>query len=398
MTSPESHCSELDSHADTCCVGQHCAILYEWPDRTVEVTPFLESLGTLKQAPIVTALLIYDDPSNGKPLFLIFHQVVFIEDLEHNLLCPMQLRHAGLIINDRPKHCSPNPTREDHSIILPNDFNIPLDLIGVTSFFPTRQPTQDECQLLCQDGPSDVGLLSTLTSYVEMTAASPEWDPHSPRFANMVEHMVNAEGDVVDQADKIRLFVLAQTKLTEVDYSNPLLHFVKIYGARSKRRAGPWNENLLAKAWSISRDLAARTLCKTTRRGVRNFDEGLRSVERRYPTGDRPLRYCRLNSALYHDTMFSAVKSIRGNKCSEIYVTDFCWARSFPIIKESDVHHTLDELFHRHGVPESLVSDGAKALTQGEFARKARQANCPIDVTDPYSPWQNAAEVEKTSA
>ena len=30
----------------------------------------------------------------------------------------------------------------------------------------------------------------------------------------------------------------------------------------------------------------------------------------------------------------------------------------------------------------------------GNFAKKACQAQCPQDVTDPYSPWQNHAESE----
>jgi hypothetical protein len=62
--------------------------------------------------------------------------------------------------------------------------------------------------------------------------------------------------------------------------------------------------------------------------------------------------------------------------------------------KESDVHETLDEVFHRFGVPKSLVSYQAKSLTQGGFKQKARQASCPCDVTDPYSPWMNSAEGE----
>jgi hypothetical protein len=41
-----------------------------------------------------------------------------------------------------------------------------------------------------------------------------------------------------------------------------------------------------------------------------------------------------------------------------------------------------------------LISDNAKELTQGQFAKKARQAQCPIDMTDPYSPFQNRAEGE----
>jgi hypothetical protein len=72
----------------------------------------------------------------------------------------------------------------------------------------------------------------------------------------------------------------------------------------------------------------------------------------------------------------------------------FLWSRNFPMKSKSDTHHTLDEFFHRYGVPTSLISDNAKELIQGEFARKARQAQCPIDLTDTYSPGQNRAESE----
>jgi hypothetical protein len=102
----------------------------------------------------------------------------------------------------------------------------------------------------------------------------------------------------------------------------------------------------------------------------------------------------RLNCWVYHDTLLSSIKSTRGNKCSQVYATDFCWSRNFPIKSKSQSHHTLDEFFHRYGVPASLISDNAKELTQGEFARNVRQAQCPIDVTDTYSPWQNRAESE----
>jgi hypothetical protein len=57
------------------------------------------------------------------------------------------------------------------------------------------------------------------------------------------------------------------------------------------------------------------------------------SVERRWPTRDRPLWYQRLNHAIYHNTMHSKVVISRGNKCCEMYVTGFGWSRSFPMQK-----------------------------------------------------------------
>ena len=36
--------------------------------------------------------------------------------------------------------------------------------------------------------------------------------------------------------------------------------------------------------------------------------------------------------------------------------------------------------------------DGAREQVMGEFRHKARQADCCVKQTEPYSPWQNAAE------
>jgi hypothetical protein len=36
--------------------------------RTVEVGPFLKSLGTVQNVPIVSAAIVYDDPVTGHPI------------------------------------------------------------------------------------------------------------------------------------------------------------------------------------------------------------------------------------------------------------------------------------------------------------------------------------------
>jgi len=39
-----------------------------------------------------------------------------------------------------------------------------------------------------------------------------------------------------------------------------------------------------------------------------------------------------------------------------------------------------------------MVTDGSKEQTQGDFRQKLREADCHLRVTEPYSPWQQAAE------
>jgi hypothetical protein len=39
-----------------------------------------------------------------------------------------------------------------------------------------------------------------------------------------------------------------------------------------------------------------------------------------------------------------------------------------------------------------MIMDGSKEQTLGRFKKKCQDADCHIKQTEPYSPWQNAAE------
>jgi hypothetical protein len=60
--------------------------------------------------------------------------------------------------------------------------------------------------------------------------------------------------------------------------------------------------------------------------------------------------------------------------------------------KEKDAHETLSLMFHRDGVPNVMVMDGANVQTQGDFRRKLSEAGCHTKQTEPHTPKSNAAE------
>ena len=60
--------------------------------------------------------------------------------------------------------------------------------------------------------------------------------------------------------------------------------------------------------------------------------------------------------------------------------------------KKADAHEGLSLLFARDDVPLTLIMDGSKEQTMGMFRKKASEAACHVKQTEPYSPWQNAAE------
>jgi hypothetical protein len=60
--------------------------------------------------------------------------------------------------------------------------------------------------------------------------------------------------------------------------------------------------------------------------------------------------------------------------------------------RKGEAHETLSLLFHHDGVPPTMVFDGLNEQCKGDFKRKLRKADCHIRQTEPYSPWQQAAE------
>jgi hypothetical protein len=69
------------------------------------------------------------------------------EYLDYTLLCPNQLCHHGITVDDVPRHLATNPDSAMHSIFIPEDeISIPLEMKGVISCFQTRTPTPEEIE------------------------------------------------------------------------------------------------------------------------------------------------------------------------------------------------------------------------------------------------------------
>lgn len=117
-TTAEGSRAELDSHADTCSFGRDAYVVHD-TGQTISVTGFIDSLGSVKKVPIVTAAVAYDDPESFTTYILFFHQSLYFEKLDRHLLCPAQMRSNQVTINDVPLIHIPfdRRTSEDHSVI-----------------------------------------------------------------------------------------------------------------------------------------------------------------------------------------------------------------------------------------------------------------------------------------
>jgi hypothetical protein len=81
----------------------------------VDVSDFSTALGLI-ELPIVSGAVTYDPLTTGKVYILVFHQAIYCCQMENHLICPMQCRVNGVVINDMPKMCAPNPDDSTHSI------------------------------------------------------------------------------------------------------------------------------------------------------------------------------------------------------------------------------------------------------------------------------------------
>ena len=142
---------------------------------------FDSSLGTMENRRIVRAAACNDPDTREATVFKI-HQAIEIPTMDHNLLCPMQIRHNDVMMDECPKHLATDPMNNHHATTTPNgdeSHMIPLSLRGATLHFPTKKPAQEECEN---------------NRSCDLTSHQPEWDPHSTAFAEQEEAMADSSG------------------------------------------------------------------------------------------------------------------------------------------------------------------------------------------------------------
>jgi hypothetical protein len=70
--------------------------------------------------PIANIAVAYDDPITNITSILIFNQVLYIKEMQHNLIAPFQLRMSVIMINEAPIMTLRNEFGVFHTII-PDD-------------------------------------------------------------------------------------------------------------------------------------------------------------------------------------------------------------------------------------------------------------------------------------
>ena len=105
--------TELDSHTDTCVLGDNVLIIEDF-ERPVEVSGYLFADGTRK-CKTETGVIEFEDPKDGSLHYLVVCQAISMPGLQNNLLCPMQLSLNDVLVNEQFKFLSPEPTEKMHA-------------------------------------------------------------------------------------------------------------------------------------------------------------------------------------------------------------------------------------------------------------------------------------------
>ena len=98
--------AELDSHADTCCMGKAFKINYH-TNQVCDVAPFNDSYEAMAGIQVTQGLTAYDKEETRETYIGVVSQGLdFTDTMEHSLLCPNQMRANGMTVDDVPKHLS----------------------------------------------------------------------------------------------------------------------------------------------------------------------------------------------------------------------------------------------------------------------------------------------------
>jgi hypothetical protein len=333
---------------------------------------------------------------------LIINQALHIPHLDHHLLCPMQCRVNDVTLNDLPKFLAANPTDQTHALTMTDPNNplqlviLPLTLRGVTSLLNVRTVTIDEFN--SQD-----------YQRLHLTSETLTWDPTTNLYEQQENAMMDYSGNIVRNAavrGQVPTLIVNELQLLTTDLADMMhdcnFHQVltshvivssvnaSLSGHVQSRKAAPINFMTLAGRWVIAPEHARKTVQLTMQHGVHTCLNP--TLARQFLTNDRMLCYKGLPHTTFTDMLFAGTPSRSRNKCAQAYSTSFGWARAHPMTRKGEAHETLSLLFHHDGVPPTMVFDGSKEQCKGDFKRKLCEADWHARQTEPYSPWQQAAE------
>ena len=460
--------TELDSHANVPVAGRHSTIICK-SGLQASVSGYSPDLPS-QMIDIVDVAWAFDDPFTHKTYILVARNALHIPSMDHNLIAPMIMREAGLIVDEQAKRSAECPSVEHHSIYdADTQLRIHLQLKGIFSHFQTRELTIEEMEHWADH------------EVIFLTPDSATWDPHSEHYEVEEALMLDSGGDIIAREERPRTELIADADVSDL-YVKPLpwtryhelvdmqlsisclssgvpfhddeaskinsdpirAHISEVHGMfepevlvatmddsvqRSKvaMAMGSMTVNNmgcelfeaveaavadaiatisavtagnttgvsaahLSKIFRISHDEAERTLDATSQL---NCQDANSSLARNFGTNDRMLRYRRIDSIFFTDTLYvtAKAKSTRQNIGAQLYVSDKGYVAVYPVRETKQFLDTLRLFAKEVGAPKILVLDPHPTQKKKEVQNFCHKIGTTLRVLENETQWANRAEL-----
>ncbi|KAI2507886.1 hypothetical protein MHU86_6544 [Fragilaria crotonensis] len=195
------------------------------------------------------------------------------------------------------------------------------------------------------------------------------------------------EVNLLNQTDPILRRVAALT--TTADASSEEIGIAAIRTGDVTSDVTPEN---VARRWMVGLETAKNSLKVTTQQGIRSIPN---PATRRFKTQMAHLRYPRLRGMFYADIMEPKIKSIDSQRYAHIIGNGRGYTKAYPMERKNESIYALDDFVKKVGIPEVLLCDNDATMEGwGEWKKRIRKYSIDPKYTEPYSPFQNKAELD----
>ena len=377
---------ELDTHADTCVLGQNFVVLH-YTGRVTDVYGYSKELGAIRDIPIVTGATAVQNSVTGDTIILVINEALWYgARMEHSLINPNQLRHYGCVVNDNP-YDTETPLSIDYGC------NTLLDLTtkGTLIYGTSRTPTSWELEHCPRHILTSDNLWTPHTVQLSVLGADSDFDYHIDSFTSSYlfceqDQAINDDfrilGDTSTILDQRMISNLGQVK-GDIPFPSTFI---------STKRHTDVTPNDLSERWLIGSEQAKQTMESTTQHYVRS---AILPLSRRYRT-DRYFYRNKLSGTFAADIYYGRCTSARGNKYCFIvaHPNGFCVAYPQKGKSSKETTDSLQMFTREWGIPQKLIVDGAQEMVgqKTSFRQKITYYNIELHVSEAHRPQQNPAE------
>jgi hypothetical protein len=389
-------CNELDTRADTCCLGANFRFISD-TGQVCNVSGFHDSFDSIKDIPVARGATKWICPDSGHTFILFINQGLwFGSSLDHSLINPNQIRSFGIPVSDDPFDQS-----RLFGINHP-EMQLAFETKGATIFFESTLPSQEDIE-------------NPLFTHITLTDDQVEWDPQNIRLSsdrpygdqrasvkalrtNIRNYSERHEIDVVlssvssalvpqemeqRMVSAVKITAKESVSINKVASSRPhqerIVNGRRIMQTASTSRHSTITPERVSRVFGIGLNKAHKTLDVTTQQGIRH---AVMPLNRRYRVDRLDLHSEYLGGKWTMDWLSARAKSISGDTGAFVITNgNFVETYPQPNHQSSQAAASLNDFMRDIGIPKHLKTDSAQEFVgaKTEFVKTVKKKG--IDLT-----------------